>query len=121
MECGFDGSQLVRCGFASGCRLHCHALGHSACHETTGGWLHFDVSGAMTTMNGTVTVVIMGSTNAGHMLVDVNPVNLHHRINRSCCSTIHWLIQSASPVPQLLMQILGFNSVVYCWMRMETP
>ena len=37
----------------------------------TGGWLHFDVSGAMTTMNGTVTVVIMGSTNAGHMLVDV--------------------------------------------------
>ena len=37
----------------------------------TGGWLHFDVSGAMTTMNGTITVVIMGSTNAGHMLIDV--------------------------------------------------
>ncbi|MEE2759314.1 MAG: DNRLRE domain-containing protein, partial [Candidatus Thermoplasmatota archaeon] len=37
----------------------------------TGGWLHFDVSGAMTTMNGTVTVVIMGSTNAGHMLIDI--------------------------------------------------
>ncbi|GIS44362.1 MAG: hypothetical protein Ct9H90mP16_14320 [Candidatus Poseidoniales archaeon] len=59
-------------GLQAGGRLHCHALGHRACHETfTGGWLHFDVSGAMTTMNGTVTVVIMGSTNAGHMLVDV--------------------------------------------------
>ena len=37
----------------------------------TGRWLHFDVSGAMTTMNGTVTVVIMGTNNAGHMLIDV--------------------------------------------------
>jgi len=37
----------------------------------TGGWLDFDVSGAMTTMNGTVTIVIMGATNAGHMLIDV--------------------------------------------------
>ena len=36
-----------------------------------GGWLQFDVSGAMTTMNGTVTVVIMGTTNSGHMLLDL--------------------------------------------------
>ena len=36
-----------------------------------GGWLYFDVSGAMTTMNGTVSIVIMGVANAGHMLIDV--------------------------------------------------
>jgi len=36
-----------------------------------GGWLHFDVGGAMTTMNGTVSIVIMGAANAGHMLIDV--------------------------------------------------
>jgi hypothetical protein len=36
-----------------------------------GGWLHFDVGGAMTTMNGTVSIVIMGVANAGHMLIDV--------------------------------------------------
>ncbi|MDP6324487.1 MAG: DNRLRE domain-containing protein [Candidatus Thalassarchaeaceae archaeon] len=36
-----------------------------------GGWLYFDVSGAMTTMNGTVSIVIMGVPNAGHMLIDV--------------------------------------------------
>ncbi len=36
-----------------------------------GGWLYFDVGGAMTTMNGTVSIVIMGVPNAGHMLIDV--------------------------------------------------
>ncbi|MEE3310822.1 MAG: DNRLRE domain-containing protein, partial [Candidatus Thermoplasmatota archaeon] len=36
-----------------------------------GGWLHFDVGGAMTTMNGTISIVIMGVANAGHMLIDV--------------------------------------------------
>jgi hypothetical protein len=37
----------------------------------TGTWLHFDISGALSTMTGTVTIIIMGTPNAGKMLLDI--------------------------------------------------
>ena len=37
----------------------------------TGGWITFDVSGAMTTMNGTVSILIIGTPNSGNMLLEV--------------------------------------------------
>ena len=37
-----------------------------------GGWIQFDIGGAMTSINGTVTVVIVPTVNTGHMLISLD-------------------------------------------------
>ena len=48
----------------------------------TGGWLHFDVSGALSSMNGTITIVIIGSPNTGHMEIGVHSSEEETQIDR---------------------------------------
>ena len=59
-------------GLSSGVDYHATPLDTvRVLNNFVGGWLYFDVSAAMTTMNGTVSIVIMGVPNAGHMLIDI--------------------------------------------------